>query len=190
MHAVKQKSTGIVMANIFKTTTLEGIKFETPCTVIIVPEADGKMIYVADPTQKSDEVSMLFPSKVSVSGEYAKANGKSVTVTVRKRPGDTYSFKVSESGESGGTSSALKTYSYNIKITGSVASTKLSAYGTGDVKFEIVKNGGYGTATFIGDQLYYTTKEIGNFTDVIQIRATDAAGNSGVFSVKVQRSGK
>ena len=189
MHAVKQKSTGIVMANIFKTTTLEGIKFETPCSVIIVPESDGKMIYVSDPTQKRDEISMLFPSKVTVSGEFAKANGKSVTVSVRKRIGDTYSFKVSE-GKSEGTTSALKTYSYNIKITGSVASTTLNAYGKGDVKFEIVKNGGYGTATFIGNQLYYTTKENGSFTDVIQIKATDAAGNSGVFSVKVQRSGK
>lgn len=189
MHAVRQKSTGIVMANIFKTTTLEGIKFETPCSVIIVPESDGKMIYVSDPTQKRDEISMLFPSKVTVSGEFAKANGKSVTVSVRKRIGDTYGFKVSE-GKSEGTTSALKTYSYNIKITGSVASTTLNAYGKGDVKFEIVKNGGYGTATFIGNQLYYTTKESGNFTDTIQIKATDAAGNSGVFSVKVQRSGK
>jgi len=191
MHAVKQKSTGVIMANIFKATTLDGVKFETPCSVIIVPEADGNVYYVADPTQKRDELSMIFPEKVTVSGETAKANGKSVTVTVRKRFGDTYSFKAVKSGASGGTStSALKTYSYNIRITGSVASTTLNAYGIGEVKFEIVKNGGYGNATFVGDQLYYTTKEIGNFTDVIQIRATDAAGNSGVFSVKVQRSGK
>ncbi len=189
MHAVRQKSTGVVMANIFKATTLEGIQFETPCTVIIVPEADGKMIYVADPTQKRDEISMIFPEKVNVASEYAKANGKSVTVTVRKRPGDTYSFKVGNASGDGSTS-ALKTYSYNIKITGNVTSTTLNAYGQGDVKFEIVKNGGYGTAVFIGDQLYYTTKDSSSFTDVIQIKATDAAGNSGVFSVKVQRSGK
>ena len=189
MHAIRQKSTGIVMANVFKTTNIEGIKVETPCTMIIVPDADGKTIYVADPTQKRDELSFIFPEKVNVSGEYATANGKSVTVSVRKRPGDTYSFKVSQ-GQTSDSTSTLKTYSYNIKITGNVAATTLNAYGKGAVKFEIVKNGGFGTAIFIGNQLYYTTKEIGGFTDVIQIKATDAAGNSGVFSVKVQRSGK
>ena len=189
MHAVRQKSTGIVMANIFKATTLEGIKFETPCSVIIVPEADGNMIYVADPTQKRDEISMIFPEKVNVSGETVTSNGKSVTVSVRKRFGDTYSFKVTKNASSG-ENTALKTYSYNIKITGNVASTTLSAYGQGKVSFEIVKNGGYGTAVFVGDQLYYATKENGLFTDVIQIKATDSKGNSGTFSVKIQRGGK
>lgn len=191
MHAVRQKSTGVVMANIFKAATLEGIQFETPCTVIIVPEADGKMIYLADPTQKRDDISMIFPEKVTVSGETAVANGKSVTVTVRKRPGDTYSFKAVENASEGNTSSsALKTYSYNIKITGNTAETTLNAYGQGNVTFEIVKNGGYGKAVFIGNQLYYTTGESGSFTDVIRIKATDAAGNSGEFTVQVQRSGK
>mgnify|MGYP003289766137 CR=1 FL=1 len=190
MHAVRQKSTGVVMANIFKPTTLEGIQFETPCTVIIVPDADGKMIYVADPTQKRDEISMVFPEKVNVSGECAVANGKSVTVKVRKNLGDTYSFKVVGASSDGADASALKTYSYNIRLSGNVAATTLNAYGNGKVSFEIVKNGGYGKAVFVGDQLYYTTKETGSFTDTIQIKATDESGNSGVFSVKVQRSGK
>lgn len=184
VHAVKQKSSGIIMANIFQPSVLEGIRFETPCTVIIVPQGNGTAYYVSDPTQKKDAVTMTFAENVTVQGDCAAADNNRVTVDVRSRPGDTYSFVVS--GKAGDSSySSIKTYSYRLTMTANTVVTVLKAYGKGKMQYTVEKNGTNGTAVIYDDKLLYTSKKSGLFTDTIQVRASDETGESAVFSVVI-----
>ncbi len=184
LHAVRQKSSGIIMANVFKASVLEGMKFETSCSVIIVPQGGDRIFYVADPTQKSDSIKIAFNNNVDVAGDFSSVDNNRVTVDVRQRPGDTYSFTVSD--KSGGTSDGnIKTYSYNLKMTSGVVETLLKAYGSGKITYTIEKNGTNGTASIYDDKLLYTSSKRGFYNDIIQVRASDESGNSGIFNVVI-----
>lgn len=69
VHAVKLAD-GTVLANLFAPAAIEGITFDTPCSVILRPTAYGVRVYLSDPTHKEERVGLLWEG-----GEEAVAVG-------------------------------------------------------------------------------------------------------------------
>lgn len=96
LHAVKDNETGIIGANVFKACELEEIKFLVPCAILYTYNRGVYDINISDPTLTQSELSLEFPTNVSVSGEYAAAHENVVTVDVSSLKGKTYQLTVTE----------------------------------------------------------------------------------------------
>lgn len=96
-HVVRDLTTGKLYANVFLPSWIGNIYAETPCSLIIKESGDGYEITVADPTQKLDEIILVFDSSVTAVSEqtevacengrviiFTKKTGESYTVTVKK----------------------------------------------------------------------------------------------------------
>lgn len=93
MHAVLDKETNIVGINVFESgESLMGVKFLTPCSVII----DSDKFYITDPTQTLSEIKLEFLKDISVASEHdVTVSGRVVTIKMPIK-GKSYSFTVSE----------------------------------------------------------------------------------------------
>ena len=94
-HAVYDKETGLLGANIFEAgVTIDGITFKTPCSVI-VDEANGNM-YVSNPNREHDLINITLPEDWSnVAGEdlvtgAARSVSNDILVDVSVRRGSTH----------------------------------------------------------------------------------------------------
>lgn len=91
LHAVRDVETGTVGINVFAAgESLCGMTFLTPCSVII----KGNRIFVSDPTQTQNAVSIAFDADIAVASEEdVFKEGNTVTVGMPIK-GKTYSFTV------------------------------------------------------------------------------------------------
>ena len=94
-HAVYDKETGLLGANIFEAdVTIDGITFHTPCSVI-VDETNGKM-YISNPNREHDLISITLPEDWSnVAGEdlvtdTPRSISNNILVEVSVRRGSTH----------------------------------------------------------------------------------------------------
>ncbi len=104
LHAIKIKKNGIIMANVFKPSVISGISFNTPCSVILKPYGNGYKIYISDPTQTQESLSLKLDSDKNVFGDSFTRNGASVSIDVRENLGKTYEitqsdFEIVDNGE-------------------------------------------------------------------------------------------
>ena len=104
LHAIKLTQSGIMMANIFEPTTISGINFNTPCSVILKPYGNGYKIYVSDPTHKKDNISVEFSDDKTVCGGKFTENGISIDI---ENPGKTYQLIYSDFMEDKGKITSL-----------------------------------------------------------------------------------
>ena len=188
MHAVRDKKSGMIMANIFEPSVLDGISFETPCCAIIEKNGNKKTIYVSDPTFKKETIVLNLPNgEKSDSNQYCKAEGNKVTVDITATIGRTYSFTVTgNDSESYGTP-AIKTYNYNLTLNKKTVTTKLYAGdGTTSLSYRLSTYPKHGIASLVGDTLIYTALSSSEFYDSFEIEVTDNAKNSAKFNVKVK----
>ena len=79
--------------NVFESgESLMGVKFLTPCSVII----DSDKFYITDPTQTLSEIKLEFLKDISVASEHdVTVSGRVVTIKMPIK-GKSYSFTVSE----------------------------------------------------------------------------------------------
>ncbi len=189
MHAIKDKTTGIIMANIFQPSELEGFVFETPCCAIIEPKGTGKTLYVSDPTFKKEKITVTLPEGEKLeNNEFCTADGNKVTVDITATIGRTYSFAVSGQGSGETAQSAVKTYNYNLICSGKTVTTKLytASGNSGFNSYRVATAPKYGLANITGDTLIYTSLSPVVTEDEFEIEVSDGTGNSAKFSVKVK----
>ena len=184
MHAVSDEETGLIGANIFaKGVTLEGITFNTPCSVLINKTA-GK-IYVSDPTWKQKLIKLTMPENVqSAAGIGITVKKNELTVDSSIRMGSTHEINCKFAGESD-ESGSLKVMNYHLKASDHYISTTLWAGNAeGNVSFEIKTAPGAGRAIIEGNKLYYYSS--GSITkDTMTIRAKDSTGAYADFAVTI-----
>lgn len=82
---------------------------------------------------------------------------------------------------------AIKTYDYGLTTTGHGLKTTLRAYSRAGsaLRYEITESPKYGRAEISGDQLYYTPRGDGDYTDVFTVTAFDQNQNSAGFKIEV-----
>lgn len=157
MHAIRL-SDGTVMANIFKSATLEGFRFITPCAVIIKPEDGGCKIYVSDPTQKQKNIRIAASEDMKVTGTFVTFTDGIISVDAAVNYGRSYEISCkNEGGAAGGDSSGIKVNNIGIVMNSAYMSTKLfaSANDGAALKYKINSKPETGYAFIDGDRLYY-----------------------------------
>ncbi len=94
MHAVEDSETGKIYANVFEAEqTIGGVTVKAPCAIIIY-KADGYYnIYVSDPTQTQDYITLGFDEAVTLSEGNAAVDGTDFKIHVSEELGKTYFVK-------------------------------------------------------------------------------------------------
>ena len=184
MHAVKDLETGLIGANIFvKGAVIEGITFNTPCSVLI-DKVESKL-YICDPTWSNKTLTLELSDKIeSLSGSDVTKNGNTAIVDVGVKRGSTHTISCKFAGESEG-KDKVKVMNYYLRASTQYISTTLWAGSqSGGVSFEIVNEPTAGRAKIEGNTLYYHSG--GAYAkDSITIRATDKDGSYADFIVMI-----
>lgn len=96
MHAIYDKSTGIIGANVFEPSYINGLNILTPCAILFTYDDGVYNINVADPTLTLNNIRLEFDNDVLVYGpDNILVDGRVVSVHMKKR-GAGYNFSVVE----------------------------------------------------------------------------------------------
>lgn len=186
MHAVCDKETGIIGANVFqKGAVVEGITFNTPCAVLI-DKSEGK-IYISDPTWTQKSVSFTLPDTVTnASGSSITVSGKDIQLNTSIKKGSTHEISC-QFADADAKPTGIRVMNYNLRASEHFISTTLFAASTaGAVSFEIAAQPTAGRAMIFGNTLYYYAS-VSAAKDTITVRARDSAGDYADFSVTITK---
>lgn len=186
MHAVYDHTSGLIGANVFqKGAVLEGITFNTPCSVLI-NKAAGR-IYISEPTWTQKSVSFTLPDNIeNATGTGISVSGKDVVLDTSVKKGSTHEISCRFIDESA-VSTGIKVMNYHLRASEHFISTTLFATSpAGAVSFEIAAQPQLGRAMIFGNTLYYYAS--GNAAnDSLTVRAKDSTGNYADFSVTITK---
>lgn len=185
IQAVYDKTNNIIGANIYsKNAVLDGILFETPCSVLI--NRNDNVIFVSDPTLKQNLVTLKVPEDMMISqSKYVSAEERTVNINMNYKHGSSFEIKYKNKNDE---NEKVRTMNYNLRTAGSsIIRTRLCAIADdgSDVSFNIKEAPKNAEAEIIGNILYYYAK--GSFSDTITVTAKTASGDMADFKININK---